>query len=190
MRSHLGENDCDHHLTGPGGSRIALRPTTAGDWARIETMAANPELAAHARTADQTRDSDATMFTVVLRETGQLIGQAGYQRLADVPAPVEMTVWLDPAHWGTGLGTEAVHTLVDHAFGDGRIAVLGGAVRVTNTRARRVLEKSGFQFRGSGMLRSAASCGAVPIERFVLDRRNWASLKAWGADTPQHDGAA
>ena len=24
--------------------------------------------------------------------------------------------------------------------------------------------------------------GAFAVERFVLDRRNWASLKAWGAD--------
>ena len=52
--------------------------------------------------------------------------------------------------------------------------------RVTNARARRVIEKCGFQFRGTGMVRLPGR-GAFPIERFALDRRNWMSLKAWGA---------
>jgi RimJ/RimL family protein N-acetyltransferase len=182
MRSHLGEDDCDDQGTVPGGQRIMLRQIRTGDWAKIEALAANPEIGAHIRTAAQTRDSDATMFAVIDREAGEIIGQTGFQRLADVPAPVELTIGLDPARWGKGLGTEAVHALIDHAFGDGRIAVLWGVIRVTNTRARRVLEKSGFQFRGSGMHQSAAACGAFPAERFVLDRRNWACLKAWGAD--------
>jgi len=46
-----------------------------------------------------------------------------------------------------------------------------------------VIEKCGFQFRGTGMVRSPTLFGAFPVERFVLDRRNWASLKAWG--TPE-----
>ncbi len=53
--------------------------------------------------------------------------------------------------------------------------------RATNPRARRVIEKCGFQFRGAGMM-SLPGRGAVPIERFILDRRTWASLKAWGGD--------
>jgi RimJ/RimL family protein N-acetyltransferase len=52
---------------------------------------------------------------------------------------------------------------------------------VSNGRARRVIEKCGFQFRETGMVRSPVSFGAVPVERFVLERRNWASLKSWGA---------
>jgi hypothetical protein len=44
-----------------------------------------------------------------------------------------------------------------------------------------VVEKCGFQYRGTGMVRAASRSGAVPVERFVLERRNWESLKAWGA---------
>ena len=32
------------------------------------------------------------------------------------------------------------------------------------------------------MIRSIAARGAVPIERFVLERRVWSSLKSWGAE--------
>lgn len=52
--------------------------------------------------------------------------------------------------------------------------------RVTNDRARRVIEKCGFQFRGTGMVRLAGR-GAYPIERFSLSRSAWTSLKAWGS---------
>jgi RimJ/RimL family protein N-acetyltransferase len=54
------------------------------------------------------------------------------------------------------------------------------ANRVANTRARRVIEKCGFQYRGSGMVRLIGR-GASPIERFVLDRRTWSSLTEWAA---------
>jgi hypothetical protein len=49
-----------------------------------------------------------------------------------------------------------------------------------NHRARRVIEKCGFQFRETGMVRSPVLRGAVPVERFALERRNWAALRAWG----------
>ena len=62
--------------------------------------------------------------------------------------------------------------------------------RASNARARRVIEKCGFQFRGTGMVRSPTLFGAFPVERFVLERRNWASLKAWGAPAARHDEAA
>jgi RimJ/RimL family protein N-acetyltransferase len=70
------------------------------------------------------------------------------------------------------------------------------ANRVANTRGRRVIEKCGFQFRGSGMVRLPGR-GASPIERFALDRRTWSSLKTWamgrdagGAGDAAHETAA
>ena len=57
---------------------------------------------------------------------------------------------------------------------------------MSNARARRVIEKCAFQFRGSGMVRLPGR-GAFPIERFALDRRTWSSLKSWGA--PDRNGS-
>ena len=66
----------------------------------------------------------------------------------------------------------------------GRAAPSGYGARSASTvpPARRVVEKCGFQFRDTGMVRSIAARGAVPVERFVLERRVWASLKSWGAE--------
>ena len=113
--------------------------------------------------------------------TVRIIGCAGYGATQERPATVEVGLWIGAAWWGRGYGTEAAQALIDHAFADGRADALWCSNRVTNDRARRVIEKCGFQFRGTGMVRSPTFFGAFPVERFVLDRRNWASLKAWGA---------
>jgi len=58
---------------------------------------------------------------------------------------------------------------------------LAGAARVVNPAARRVLEKCGFQWTGVGLARVRALGASVPVDRFQLDRRTWASIRAWGA---------
>jgi RimJ/RimL family protein N-acetyltransferase len=70
--------------------------------------------------------------------------------------------------------------LIDHAFGDlGHDALAAGA-RASNPASRRVLEKCGFQWTGVGLYRIRAINSSAPLDRFRLDRRLWASLKAWG----------
>ena len=78
----------------------------------------------------------------------------------------------------------ATQTAIDRAFADPATTRVWCSIRVSDGRARRVVEKCGFQYTGTGMGRSPGSPGAVPVERFVLERRNWASLKSWGAPTP------
>ena len=52
--------------------------------------------------------------------------------------------------------------------------------RVTNIASRRVIQKSGFQFQGTGMVGNLAMGGTVPVEWYRLDRKTWLSLKSWG----------
>ncbi|HYA07874.1 MAG TPA: GNAT family protein, partial [Xanthobacteraceae bacterium] len=76
--------------------------------------------------------------------------------------------------------TEAVRTVIDHAFEAlGHNALASGA-RVSNPASRRVLEKCGFQWTGVGLYRIRAINSSAPVDRFRLDRGLWASLKAWG----------
>ncbi len=187
------EDDGDDHATSLAltTARLVLRSEGAGDRRAIEALAADPRLVDEVLPPRPGEAVDGANFVVIAAESGEVIGQVGYRGLAQTPAPVELLLWLRPEDRGKGLGTEAAHALIDHAFADERVGVLWCAVRVTNDGARRVLEKSGFQFRGSGMLRPPSSGGAFAVERFVLDRRNWASLKAWGAEdgSPAPDAA-
>jgi RimJ/RimL family protein N-acetyltransferase len=87
--------------------------------------------------------------------------------------------WLGVPHWGQGYATEAARALIDafFAYTDGH--ELTSSARVVNPASRRVLEKCGFAFVGSGMMAFPARGGVFPVDRFRLDRRMWASLKSW-----------
>jgi RimJ/RimL family protein N-acetyltransferase len=119
-----------------------------------------------------------TPFAIVERG-GELIGAANCGPTG-LGTGVEITLWIAEPWWGRGLGTEAAQTLIDHVFLNAGVDNVWCLGRATNPRGRRVVEKCGFQFRGAGMVRLPGR-GAFPIERFALDRRSWASLKAWGA---------
>lgn len=113
---------------------------------------------------------------MTLAESGAFIGCAG---LHGRPQGLELGYWIGRPYWGRGYATEAAHALVDLAFRASAIERLHVSCRVINSASRRVIHKCGFQYAGQGMLESLAA-GRVPVERYVLDRRTWASLRSWG----------
>jgi ribosomal-protein-alanine N-acetyltransferase len=56
--------------------------------------------------------------------------------------------WLDEAHGGRGIATEAVRQAVDHAFGPAGLHRVQAAVIPRNVPSLRVLEKLGFREEG------------------------------------------
>jgi len=179
------DGDCDEILerTAPVRTpRLLMRRPGEADRAVIVHLAANPGIARNLAAApDAHGDGHGESFALVERRTGTIVGLAGYGTMADRRGAVEVATWIGEEHWGRGYATEATHAVIDRAFCETGISILWCSNRVSNGRARRVIEKCGFQFRETGMVRSPAALGAVPVERFVLERRNWASLKSWGA---------
>ena len=101
---------------------------------------------------------------------------------ASVPTAgdTEIGYWIGEPHWGAGYATEAAQAILDLAFSRHRVDEVWAACRMTNEASRRVLVKCGFQWSGTGLRRSRALGGMVSIERYRLDRKAWASLRAWG----------
>lgn len=164
--------------------RLLMRRPSEADRAVIVRLAANPGIARNIAAAPGSHgEGEGESFTVIERRTGTIVGLAGYGVMGDRRGAVEVACWIGEAHWGHGYATEATHAVIDRAFCETGISVLWCSNRVSNGRARRVIEKCGFQFRETGMVRSPTAFGAVPVERFVLERRNWASLKSWGAES-------
>ena len=169
-------------------ARLLLRPCLPADAPAMAALSADQAVAETMCEAVALAGGDA--FAITERTGGTIIGCAGYGPTRAPPATIEAGLWIGKPWWGRGYGTEAAQALIDHAFADHRVNVLWCSNRVTNARARRVIEKCGFQFRGTGMVRSPTGYGAYPAERFALDRRNWESLKAWGAPAGDDERAA
>lgn len=172
--------------------RLLLRAPCAQDAAAVARLADNPRVALQtARMPYPYRLSDAeawiaraaaaaqeVTFLIVCGRTGEILGAAGY----GVPeeGDAEIGYWIGEPYWGRGYATEATQAVIDHAFTLSALSRLAARCRVGNSASRRVLEKCGFQYQGSGMIYARALKGTVPTDDFCLERRVWQSLKSWG----------
>jgi RimJ/RimL family protein N-acetyltransferase len=80
---------------------------------------------------------------------------------------------LAPEAWGKGLATEAAEAMIDAAFGLTSTVEILASVRVENEASRRVLEKCGFAFVGTGLQGAPARGGMVECHSARLARADW-----------------
>ncbi len=172
-------------------TRLILKSPEEEERNLAVTLAADPVVSRNLAAApgDYWRCGGRTLV-VISRSIRATIGVTGFGPMTDRPETTEVATWIGEPYWGRGYATEATQAVVDLAFADTGVLALWCSNRVSNSRARRVIEKCGFQFRETGMSRSPVSLGAIPVERFVLERRNWTSLKSWGADKKEEGDVA
>jgi RimJ/RimL family protein N-acetyltransferase len=120
-----------------------------------------------------------TMAVTPRAQPTQLMGLVGIT--PDGDGRPHLGYWMAIPAWGQGYATEACRAMIDafFAYTDGRELV--SSTRVVNPGSRRVLEKCGFAFAGSGLHAFPARGGVFPVDEFRLDRRAWDSLKSWRA---------
>lgn len=172
--------------------RLVLRPPHEDDIPELAELANNRRIAEMlSRMPHPYSEADAQVFVhgskarenagchyaVSIAGSGAFIGCAGLDRRR---YGLELGYWVGEPYWGRGYATEVAHALVDLAFRATDIEQLHVSCRVINNASRRVIHKCGFQYDGQGMMDSAVA-GAVPVERYQLDRRTWVSLRSWGA---------
>ncbi|HVL70284.1 MAG TPA: GNAT family N-acetyltransferase [Beijerinckiaceae bacterium] len=110
------------------------------------------------------------------RNPNGLLGMVGIREGEDGP---HLGYWIGSPSWGQGFATEAARALIDAFFAYTEGTELTATARVINPGSRRVLEKCGFAYQGSGLQAFPTRGGVFPVDRFRLDRRAWESLKDW-----------
>jgi len=148
MRAVLGDAGAMRHVTGR-----ALTAAEVAHWVE--------------RRIDLERERGFTMWTVALRDSGEVIGDCGLCPLALKGPEIEVGYHFAPAHWGKGYATEAARACVDYAFETLHLDRLVAVTHPDNTPSARVLEKCGF-----------TRCGATdvyapgdPLYELTRDRR-------------------
>ena len=120
------------------------------------------------------------VYAITKADNGAFLGCCGVEPTSD-PNTVEIGYWLGEPYWNQGYTTEAAHALIDMVFRTREnVAQIDARCRVTNVASRRVVQKCGFQFQGSGLAASLALGSTVPVEWYRLDRKTWISLRSWG----------
>ncbi|MBB4104172.1 GNAT family N-acetyltransferase [Allorhizobium borbori] len=120
------------------------------------------------------------VYAITRADNGEFLGCCGLEPQDDDSKTLEIGYWLGEPYWNAGYTTEAAHALVDMAFRSRDIDQIDARCRVMNVASRRVIQKCGFQFQGSGMVPSLALGGMVAVEWYRLDRKTWLSLRSWG----------
>ena len=120
------------------------------------------------------------VYAITKAENGEFLGCCALEPHLNDPQTLEIGYWLGEPFWNHGYATEAAHALIDMAFRTRDIDQIDARCRVTNIASRRVIQKCGFQFQGTGMVGNLAMGGPVPVEWYRLDRKTWLSLKSWG----------
>jgi RimJ/RimL family protein N-acetyltransferase len=87
-------------------------------------------------------------FGVVHRESGAVIGTAGFKGPPDREGMVEIAYGIVPDHEGRGYATEAAAALVELAAVSGRVRLIRAHTLPTPNASTRVLAKCGFEHVG------------------------------------------
>ena len=142
-------------------ARLMLRPFRESDAADLYAYAADPRVGPvagwpvhtsveNSREIIRTVFSSPNVFAVADRESGRVIGSAGFvgEHRTELPGPDdEIGYALNPEFWGRGLMPEAVRELLRYGFEDLGLETIWCGHYDFNARSRRVVEKCGFRYR-------------------------------------------
>jgi RimJ/RimL family protein N-acetyltransferase len=105
---------------------------------------------------------------VVLRETGELVGDCGLHRTTvEGAGEVELGWIVSRVCWGRGIATEAAAAWRDHAFGQLGLPRIVSMVAEHNAASRSVADKLGMQ------VERVAVWGGAPMLMYALERDRW-----------------
>jgi RimJ/RimL family protein N-acetyltransferase len=83
-----------------------------------------------------------------LKETGKLIGCAGFVDLDLKNNNAEIGYWLGEKYWGKGIMSEAVFAIIKYGFDNLKLHKIYGKHISENINSKRIFEKLGFKEEG------------------------------------------
>ena len=97
------------------------------------------------RNLDHQKEHGYGLFSVILKETGELIGDCGLEQMEmDGDKAAELGYDFRSDYWNQGFATEAACAVRDYAFGILQLPLLISLIRVGNLASKRVAEKVGM----------------------------------------------
>lgn len=140
--------------------RLLLRPWQEDDAEELYALANDPEVGPRAgwaphQSVDESREiirtilGGDTMWAIVFKETGMIVGSIGYlpHDASNIPISeheAEVGYWVARPHWNQGICTEALRWLIDYCFNTMHFTILWSDFFVDNPASGRVMEKCGF----------------------------------------------
>lgn len=128
------------------------------------------------RARAQNADGKAMILVVSQKGEGRPVIGLSSATVSDAGG-IELGFMIAPSAWTRGYATEAASAHVEALFALTRADRLLANARVNNPASRRVLEKCGFVYVGSGLDVLPARGGLHPCDRFQLTRKAWSARR-------------
>ena len=165
--------------------RLLLRPFTEADAPALYQCSKDPRVGTAAgwpphRSVEDSLEVIRTVFSaphtfaVVERESGILIGSAGFTGRGS-PGEDELGYALHPDWWGRGLMSEAARELLRWAFEGRGLSAVWASHYAENPASRRVIEKCGFQRVCAETLTDET--GEHDTVFYLLTRERWKEVR-------------
>ena len=87
---------------------------------------------------------DRIQFGITLKNENRIIGTIGYHRIVNEHYRAEIGYMLDPAHWNTGLMSEAITKVMSFGFTEVKLHSIEAIIDPKNTVSRKILQKFNF----------------------------------------------
>jgi RimJ/RimL family protein N-acetyltransferase len=140
--------------------RLLLRHWQEEDAKRLYELAKDPQVGPAAgwnphKSVEESREiiqtvfDKPTIYSVVLIETGDVIGCCGFfydESLCQDESEALLGYWIGTEYWGKGYTTEAARECIRYAFEELRLKRMWCGNFVENARSARVQEKLGFKY--------------------------------------------
>ena len=121
-------------------------------------------------------------FGVVLRESGELIGENGLYSIDWLARNAESGTWIyKPEYRGAGYGTEAKHLLLEYAFERLGLHMIWSWVKERNPRSQAALRKQGYRDAGRTTWIGYGPNGFENARMFDLLAAEWREARVLGA---------
>jgi RimJ/RimL family protein N-acetyltransferase len=140
--------------------RLILRPMLVSDFDALGLIFGDPKVMASfkedpftreqmqrwlQRNLDHQKEFGYGLFSVILKETGELIGDCGLEQMeVNEEQAAELGYDFRSEFWNQGYATEAATAVRDYAFDVLKLPMLISLIRVGNLASKRVAEKAGM----------------------------------------------
>ncbi len=144
--------------------RLTLRRLSMADDVAMFDYASNPEVTRHVsfpthRSIEDSRaflkivmaqyeQNEPSVYGIILRETGNLIGTIGLLNWSRVHFRTEIGYALGQPYWNQGIVSEATRALIDHLFTHIDLVRIEAQCKLENIGSAKVMEKVGMTFEG------------------------------------------
>jgi ribosomal-protein-alanine N-acetyltransferase len=138
----LIEDDVDAHYA------IFSDPEVTRYWSGAPWTAREQAVQGIADTLANYADGSGLRFAILVRDSGEMIGNATLHHFVEQNRRCEIGYALASKHWGHGYAVEALQAVLDHGFAQLDLNRIEADVDPANIASCRVLEKLGFRKEG------------------------------------------